>query len=97
VDFECNRWLQQLRSTMFAMTFAPNKTAVIFATVAALATLLASFWVFRWGFIHIWEGHHDGRRMVFVFGPDEKAGVLAILSSLAVFNLLRRLSSQRKP
>jgi hypothetical protein len=34
--------------------------------------------------------------MVFVFGPEVKAGVLAILSSLAVFNFLRRLSRQSK-
>jgi hypothetical protein len=83
---------------MFAMTIAPNKTGAIFPTVvAALATLLVSFWAFRWGFIHIWEGQHEGRRMVFVFGPEVKAGVLAILSSLAVFNFLRRLPRQSKP
>jgi hypothetical protein len=82
---------------MFAMTIAPNKTAVIFATVAALATLVVSFWSFRWGFIHSWEGHHDGLRMVFVFRPEVKTGVLAILSSLAVFNFLRRLARQSKP
>jgi hypothetical protein len=92
-----NTLFRQLRSTMFAMTIAPKERAAIFKTVAALATLLVSFWVFRWGFIHIWEGQHEGRRMVFVFGPEVKAGVLAILSSLAVFNFLRRLSRQSKP
>jgi hypothetical protein len=81
---------------MFAVTIAPNRKAACFAIVAALATLLVSFWAFRWGFIHIWEGQHEGRRMVFVFGPDVKAGVLAILSSVVVFNLLRRLSRQSK-
>jgi hypothetical protein len=30
-------------------------------------------------------------------GPEVKAGVLAILSGLAVFNFLRRLSRRRKP
>jgi len=88
-----NACYQQLRSTMFAMTIARNKTAAIFA----LATLLVSFWAFRWGLIHIWEGQHDGRRMLFVFGPELKASVLAILSSLAVFNFLRRVSRQSKP
>lgn len=79
------------------MTIAPNKTAAMFASVAALATLLVCFWAFRWGFIHLWEGQHEGHRIVFVFGPEVKAGVLAILSSLAVFSSLRRLSRQSKP
>jgi len=82
---------------MCAMTTASSKTAAIFPAVAALATLLVGFWAFRWGFIHIWEGLHEGRRIVFVFGPEIKAAVLAILSSLAVFNFLRRLSRQSKP
>jgi len=82
---------------MFAMTINPNRTAAIFATIATVATLIVSFWEFRWGFIHIWDGQHEGHRMVFVFVPGVKAGVLAILSSLAVFNLLRRLSRQKKP
>jgi hypothetical protein len=79
------------------MMTAPSKTPAIIATVVALATLLVSFWAFRWGFIHIWEGQHEGRRMVFVFGPEVKASVLAILSSVAVFNFLRRLWRQSKP
>jgi len=56
--------------------------------VAALATLIVSFWAFRWGFIPLWEGQHEGRRMVFVFEPDMKAAVLAISSGVAVFFLL---------
>ena len=79
------------------MTIAPNKSASVFPTIAALVTLLVSFWAFRWGFIHIREGQHEGRRMVFVFGPEMKAGALAVLSSLAVFNFLWRLSRQSKP
>ena len=83
---------------MSTMTTARNKTTAIFAvTVAALATLLVSFWALRWGFIHLWEWQHEGRRMVFVFEPEMKAAVLAILSSIAVFTVLRRWSRHSKP
>ena len=48
--------LQPLGSTMSTMTTARNKTITIFAAiVAALATLLVSFWALRWGFIQLWE------------------------------------------
>jgi hypothetical protein len=81
------------------MTTAQNKSAAIFsATVAALATLIVSFLAFRWGFIHLWEWQHEGRRMVFVFEPDMKAAVLAISSGVAVFFMsLRRSSHNSKP
>jgi hypothetical protein len=75
---------------MFIMMTGPKKTADASVTIAALATLLVSFWAFRWGFIHIWERQHEGRRMIFVFGPDGKASVLAILVSIAVFFFFRR-------
>jgi hypothetical protein len=81
---------------MSPMTTAQNKTAAIFsAMVAALATLIVSFWAFRWGFIHLWEGQHEGRRMVFVFDPDMKAAGLAISSGVAVFFLLLLLVAQQ--
>jgi len=68
---------------------SPMTTAIFSAMVAALATLIVSFWAFRWGFIPL----HEGRRMVFVFEPDMKAAVLAISSGVAVFFLLLWRSS----
>jgi hypothetical protein len=71
---------------MNAMTATPRKaTATVSAIVAALLTLLASYWTFRWAFIRLWEWQHEGRRIVFTFGPEMNAAALALLSSIAVF------------
>lgn len=68
------------------MTMAANKSAAIFfASISGVVTLLLSFWAFRWGFIHLWEWQHGGRRIVFLFDPDIKAAVIAIVLSIAVF------------
>ena len=71
---------------MSAMSATPSKaTATVSAIVAALLTLLASYWTFRWGFIRLWEWQHEGRRIVFAFGPEMNAAALAIWSSICVF------------
>jgi hypothetical protein len=84
-------WFRQLRATISAMTATTKKTsATVFAIVAALLALLVSYWTFRWGFIRFWEWQHEGRRMVFVFGPEINAAALAVLSSIAVFLVVFR-------
>lgn len=83
---------------MLTMTRAATKAKATFsAIVVALLTLIACFWVFRWGFIQLWEWQHEGRRMVFVIDPEVKAAALAILPSVAAFLfMLRRSLNQTK-
>jgi len=67
------------------------------AIVVALLTLIVCFWLFRWGFIQLWEWQHEGRRMVFVIDPEVKAAALAVLPSVAAFLfMLRRSLNQTK-
>ena len=81
--------------TMFTMMTVANKSAGIFsAIVSGVVSLLVSFWAFRWGLIHLWEWQHGGRRMMFVFDPEIKAAVMAIVLSVAVFVVLLWRSSR---
>lgn len=73
---------------MSTMAAERNSTGILFATVATIATLPVSFLVFRRGLIRFWEWQHDGRRMIFVIGPEMTAPVLAIFVSLLVFSIL---------
>jgi hypothetical protein len=70
---------------MSAMIPSKRTTAAVPAIAVALLTLLVCYWTFRWGFIRIWERQHEGRRIVFAFGPETSAAALALLSSIAVF------------
>jgi len=81
---------------MFSMTTAANKSAAILsATIASAITLLVCFWMFRWGFILLWQWRHGGRRMVFVIDPEINAAVVAVLLSIAIFFIIRRRSSRQ--
>jgi len=73
-------------------TWAKKTTATFSATLAALLTMLVCYWIFRWGFIHAWEWQHEGRRIVFVFGPEVNAAALAALPGIVAFLIVFRRS-----
>ena len=76
---------------MVRMTRAANKATVIFsATLAAVIMLFVSYWAFRWQLIKVWQWQHEGRPIVFTFGPDMDAAVLATMVGIAVFILIFR-------
>jgi len=93
-----NAWLQQLtEARISSMGSTSGKAAATgSATLAAFLTLLISFFVFRWGLIRLWEWQHEGRRMMFVIGPEINAAILALLSSSIVFVVVFRRSPHSK-
>jgi len=78
-------------------TTARKQPAFVAATVAALLTLLCSYWLFRWGLILLWQWQHEGRRIKFVFQQEIDAALLALLfGSSAFFVILRRSLHKKK-
>jgi hypothetical protein len=70
--------------------------AVGYAIVAAFSTLVVSFSIFRWGFIQYWQWQHQGRKMVFVIGPEINAAGLAVVLSIIVLLLSLRGSTRHR-
>lgn len=66
-------------------TTARKQRGFAVATVAALVTLLCSFWLFRSGLILLWQWQHDGRRIEFVFQQETDAAILALFFAIPVF------------
>jgi hypothetical protein len=71
--------------------------ASISALGVALLTVLCSYWLFRWGFIRLWEWQHEGRRIVFALQQEIDAAVTAFFLGISVFVIaFRRVSRKNR-